>query len=134
MSDDGEDRTPRAVGVGRQLLRRAPLLVILALLAWLYWGKRPREVLLAYDLPDHPAPTRAEVSIRAEDGSTPAAIAWGTGEGPARDLQEQKARLAPGSYRLVATLTFSDGTRQDIDRPLEITADDERIVVHLTSR
>lgn len=135
--DAGEERpagSERAVTFGRQLLRRAPLVVVLAILAWLFLGKRPREVVLAYDLPDRPAPTRAEVLIRALDGSTPAAIAWGSGEGPAEDRREQKALLAPGSYRLLATLSYADGTRQEIERPLEISREDERIVIHLTPR
>lgn len=121
-------------GVGRLLLRRAPLLLVLVVLAWLFLGDRPREVTLAYDLPDRPPPTRVEVVVRAADGSTPAAIAWGSGAGPAADRQEQRAILAPGSYRLLATLDYSDGSRRDVDRSLEISREDDRIVVHLTPR
>lgn len=119
---------------GRRLLRRAPLLLVLGILAWLFLGDRPREVVLAYDLPDRPAPTRVDVVVRASDGSAPAAISWGTGEGPAEDRREQKALLAPGSYRLRATLAYADGSRRDVERSLEITREDERIVVHLTPR
>ena len=129
MSDE-----PRAVGAGRQILRRAPLLVVLAILAWLFFGDRPREITVVYDLPDRPAPTRAEVQLRAPDGSTAAAIGWGGGDRPAEDRREQAALLAPGIYRLRATLSYADGTSRLVERTLEVSAEDERIVVHLTPR
>jgi hypothetical protein len=125
---------PGAVRAGRQLLRRAPLLVVLAILAWLYLGDRPREVTLAYDLPDDPAPTRVEVRLRGPDNTTAAVLSWGTGTGPAEDRQEQEALLTPGSHRLEATLTYADGSTREVKRSLEITRDDRRIVVHLTPR
>lgn len=135
MSESGQGAgVDRAAGVGRKLLRRAPLLVVLAILAWLFLGDRPREVALSYDLPDRPAPTHVEVVIRAADGSVPAALAWGTDAAPAADRREHEARLAPGTYRLRATLSYADGSRRDVERDLPISREDERIVVHLTPR
>ena len=132
MSGDGVDR---AVGLGRSLLRRAPLVAVLAALAWLFLGDRPREVTLVYDLPERPAPSRVDVSIRAADGSTPAALSWGGGGGgPPAARRSQTALLAPGEYRLRATLIYADGTSRDVERELPITREDERIVVHLTPR
>ncbi len=115
----------------RQLLRRLPLLVILLLLAWLFLGDRPREITLVYDLPDDPAPTRAEVKLLDREGKIPAQITWGTGQGPATDRQPHHARLTRGDYRLEATLEFPDGERRRIARGLAITPEDERIVIHL---
>jgi hypothetical protein len=128
------ERPPGAVRAGRQILRRAPLLVVLAILAWLYLGDRPREITLAYDLPDDPAPARVEVLLRGPDGTTAAALAWGSATRPAEDGREQEALLAPGSYRLEASLAYADGTTREVTRSLEITRDDRRIVVHLKPR
>lgn len=129
-SDSGIDRAARA---GRLILRRAPLFVVLAILVWLYLGNRPREVTILYDLPDRPPPTRVDVTIRAVDGSVPAALSWGSGGAvPAADRQGHEPLLAPGDYRVRATLTYADGSSRDVERDLPISREDERIVVYLT--
>ncbi len=120
-----------APGGARALLRRAPLLVVGALLAWMLLGDRPREVTLVYDLPDEPAPTRVEVRIAAPDGTVPALLAWGDGTGPAEDRRAHAAHLADGPHRLEARLTLPDGSTRTISRELAIARDDERIVLHL---
>lgn len=114
----------------RLLLRRLPFVVAVFLLAWLFLGDRPREVVLVYDLPDEPAPTRVEVRVRDRDGQIPAAIAWGTGETAAADRQAHRARLTSGEYSLEATLEYADGERREVHRGLSIAPDDERIVLH----
>lgn len=127
-----EERTvPAPVDGARRLLRRLPLLVTLLILAWLFLGNRPREIALVYDLPDDPAPTRATVRIVAEDGTVPALLQWGNGTAPAPDRQPHSAHLKPGFYRVQATLDGPGELHRQVERNLEVTKDDEQIVLHL---
>ena len=123
--------TPERVDGLRRLVRRAPLIVVMLLLAWVFLGDRPREITLVYDIPDEPAPARVDVRLVDREGRVPAAITWGTGSGAAADRQPHHARLAPGDYRLEATLEFAGGRRREVARGLSVSAADEQIVVHL---
>ncbi len=123
--------TPERVEGLRRLVRRAPLIVVMLLLAWVFLGDRPREITLVYDIPDEPPPARVDVRLVDHEGGVPASITWGTGTGAAADRQAHHARLAPGDYRLEATLEFASGERREVARGLAVTSADEQIVVHL---
>jgi hypothetical protein len=116
--------------LARGLLRRLPILIVGALLLWLFGGDRPRQVELSYLLPA--TTVRAEVELR-EEGSDAllASLAWGDGRAPAASPRGHAPTLPPGRHRLEARLTDGTGGVQLRKRTLEIGADDATIVLHL---
>lgn len=113
----------------RRLLLRLPLLLVLAVAAWLLLGDRPRRVDLVYDLRD-PQPVRVVVRIEDAAGRTQAELAWGDGR-QARDPMPHHPLLAPGEHRLVARLEYADGRTADIERRLAIEDGLGTVIVHL---
>lgn len=112
------------------MLDRLILLVCFGAMAWYLLGDRPRAIELVYDLPDDPAPARAEVVLQEPDGKVLGSINW-MGFPHAADRQVHRPLLQEGTWDLRARLEFADGSVRQVERTITVGPADERIVVHL---
>ena len=111
--------------------KRSPIILFAVLFGGLLFGKGgTQEVAFTWRLPADPQVVEARVSLVDSEGVVATSLSWGSAATPA-STRSQRAKLAPGAYRIQAHLRHADGTAKDVERELQIDREDEAIQIHL---